>query len=219
MDEHLATIARYWDSVAKRYLELYRDELRGKPYDQQAIASFAADLNPGARVCDAGCGPCGHITRLLADSGLDVVGVDISKKCVSLARREQQSLRFEVMDMATMDFADDTFQGVVAYYALHYQPKSNLDRVVREFARVLRPLGRLLIVAKEGEGEGWISDPMGTGQQVFWCALGRQELEALVTANGFIITGSDVREPLHGEIAVRRIYLRAERVHDKSRFE
>lgn len=161
--EQSTAVARYWDIVAERYLELFRDEFEGKPYDKQVIASFASGLKTNARVCDAGCGPCGHVTRLLADAGLDAVGVDISPKCIELARKEQPSLRFDVMDMASMAFADGAFQGLVAYYALHYQAKSSLGGVIREFARVLCPGGLLLIVVKEGSGEGWINDPMGSG--------------------------------------------------------
>jgi ubiquinone/menaquinone biosynthesis C-methylase UbiE len=210
-DEHRATVARYWDAVAERYLELFCDEFQGKPFDRRILASFARELTAGARVCDAGCGPCGHVTRLLADAGLNAVGVDISPKCIELARKEQPSLRFEVMDMAGMNFPDGEFQGLVAYYSLHYQPKLSLRGVIREFSRVLCPQGLLLIVVKEGSSEGWIADPMGSGQQVFWCDFQPQELQSLVSANGFDITGSEVREPLPEEIAVRRIYLLARR--------
>jgi len=210
-DEHRATVTRYWDTVADRYLELFRDEFQGKPFDRQVITSFAAALKEGASVCDAGCGPCGHFTRMLADAGLDAVGVDISSKCIELARKEQPALRFKVMDMARMDFPDGAFQGLVSYYSLHYQPKLSLNGVIREFARVLHPAGLLLIVVKEGNREGWIADPMGSDQQVFWCDFQPEELQSFVSANGFDVTGCEVREPLPEEIAVRRIYLSARR--------
>lgn len=216
-DEHRATVASYWDAVAERYLELFRDEFQGKPFDRQVIASFAASLKAGATVCDAGCGPCGHVTRLLADAGLNADGVDISPMCIALARKEQPLLRFEVMDMAGMDFPDGTFQGLVSYYSLHYQPKNRLNGVIREFARVLHPTGLLLIVVKEGCSEGWIADPMGSGRQVFWCDFQPQELQSLVSVNGFDVTGCEVREPLPGEIAVRRIYLTARRRAEQMR--
>lgn len=211
MDEHLNAVAEYWDSIAVHYLELFRNEFQGKPYDRQVITSFAAAMMAGARACDAGCGPCGHVTRMLADAGLDVVGVDISPRCIELARQEQPSLRFEVMDMAGMAFPDGAFQGLVSYYALHYLPKSRLGGVIREFSRVIRSDGLLLIVAKEGRGEGWIADPMGSGQQVFWCDFEPNELQTLVAANGFIEVDCQVREPLPDEISVRRIYLTARR--------
>ena len=204
-------IARCWDARANRYLELFRDEFESKPYDVAVLETFAAALPAGARVCDAGCGPCGHVARILADRGLDVVGIDLSAKCVALARAEQPSLRFETMDMAAMAFGDCAFDGLIAYYALHDQPKSTLPAVFREFARVLRPGGRLLVVAKEGAGEGWIDDPMGLPAQVFWSAFSPGELRELCINAGFQTPSCAVRDPFPEEIPVRRIYLTAAR--------
>jgi SAM-dependent methyltransferase len=211
LEAQSAAVVSYWDAVAARYLQLFRDEFQSKPYDRQLLATFAAQLGADASVCDAGCGPCGHVTRLLADAGVDVVGVDISTRCIELAQLEQPALRFATMDIAAMDFADGALQGLVSYYALHYLPKSSLGAVLREFARVLRVGGSLLIVAKEGAAEGWIDCPMGSGQKVFWCEFTAEELCSLAAANGFEEIVCEVREPLPEEIAVRRIYLTARR--------
>jgi ubiquinone/menaquinone biosynthesis C-methylase UbiE len=208
---HLEDVAGYWDDVGERYLELFRHELRGKPYDLAVLERFATSLGPGARVCDVGCGPCGHVTRVLADHKLEVVGIDLSTECIALARREQPALRFEVMDMAALAFEDDTLHGLVAYYSLHYQPKARVRGTLREFARVLRPRGRLLVVAKEGAGEGWIDDPLGSGRSLFWCAFSAGELRQVVAECGFEVLDCDTREPLAEEIATPRVYLSAER--------
>ncbi len=204
-------VVGYWDAVAARYLELFRDEFSAKPFDRAVIRVFAADLGAGAAILDAGCGPCGQVARLLSDYGATVTGVDISSACIALARQEEPALRFEVMDMADTAFEDGSFDGVVAYYALHYQPKQSLAGVVREFARVLRGGGRLLLVAKEGSGEGWIADPLGITGTVFWSAMSQDELMQLVADNGFDVVGCEAREALAQEIDVRRLYLTARR--------
>jgi ubiquinone/menaquinone biosynthesis C-methylase UbiE len=206
-----AGAARYWDTVASRYLELFHNEFQSKPYDRGVLKTFAAALPPGAKVCDIGCGPCGHVARMLADDGLDVVGIDLSPKCVALARAEQPALRFETMDMSRMSFDDGSLDGLVAYYALHYQPKHSLPPVFRECARVLRPGGKMLLVAKEGCGEGWIDDPMEIAGQVFWSTFSPGELSDLCAGAGFKPVTSTVRDPLPQEIPVRRIYVNAER--------
>jgi SAM-dependent methyltransferase len=204
-------VAAYWDSVADRYLELFRDELAGKPHDMEILRRFAAGLKPGSLVCDAGCGPCGHISRFLSELGLNVIGVDISPRCIALAREEQPGIRFEVMDLGCMSIKDGSLDGLIAYYSLHYQPAALLVGVVQEFARVLRPGGKILLVAKQGEGEGWIADPLGGGRNVFWKAFQAEELRAMLSSCDFQIEAVDVREPLRDEIAVRRIYVTAER--------
>ena len=141
------------------------------------------------------------MTRVLADHGLEVVGTDLSTECIALARREQPALRFDVMDMAALAFGDGALDGLVAYYSLHYQPKDRVRSTLREFARVLRPRGRLLVVAKEGAGEGWIGDPLGSGRSVFWCGFSADELRQLVEECGFDILDCDTRAPLADEIA------------------
>ena len=211
---HLERIARYWDSVALRYLDLFHNEMEGKPYDVDVLRKFAASLGIGAAVCDVGCGPCGHVSRLLADQGLRVRGIDLSQRCIELARREQPSLSFDVMDMGAMTFDERTFDGLVAYYALHYQPKRTLNRVLQEFFRVLRPGGLLLVVSKEGNEEGIVADPLGSGQSVFWCSLPPNELTTSLLLSGFRILSCVDREPLPDEIPVRRIYVHAERPHE-----
>jgi SAM-dependent methyltransferase len=207
--DHLRHVTRYWDDTADKYLGLFRDELLGKPYDRAVLDRFAAALGRRARVCDAGCGPCGHVAAYLARHELLVFGIDISPRCVALARHEQPSVPFDVMDMGALSLEDGSLDGIVGYYALHNQPKSTLPSVVREFRRVLRAGGRLLIVAKEGSGEGWIDDPLGSGTKVFWAAFTGDELVALAASNGFSVEGCAVREPQPDEIAARRIYVTA----------
>lgn len=207
----LHDVARYWDRVADRYLELFRHELDGKPFDRRALDAFAARVGRSGRVCDAGCGPCGHVTRYLVDRGLDVVGVDVSSRCIALARAEQPALRFEEMDMAALAFAGGELDGVIAYYAIHYQPAAALPAVLAEFRRVLRPGGQLLLVAKAGAGEGWIEDPMGGRERVFWAGFTSEELTTAAARAGFTLDAVDVRPPQPDEIAAERIYLAASR--------
>jgi len=215
MNAHLAwtpaTVREAWDRRADRYLELFRDELEAKPYDQATLQAFAARVGAGGRVADVGCGPCGHVAALLTRLGLATLSVDLSPRCIELARREQPGLRFEVMDLAALALGEGRLDGLVAYYALHDQPRSRLGATFAEFARVLRPGGQLLVAAKEGTDEGCVADPLGSGLTVYWASQTGHDLAARVTAAGFREERCEVREPLPGEIAARRLYLTAAR--------
>jgi SAM-dependent methyltransferase len=207
----LGSIREAWDPRADRYLALFRDELDGKPFDQGAFEAFAARLDGKGLVADVGCGPCGHVAALLTRLGLQTISVDLSPRCIELSRAEQPHLRFEVMDLASLQLGDESLDGLVAYYALYDQPKTRLGATFREFARVVRPGGQLLAVAKEGTNEGQIDDPLGSGLKVYWASLTGAELRSAAEQAGFHVDGCHVREPLPGEIASRRIYLTASR--------
>ena len=113
------------------------------------------------------------------------------------------------LQYATVTFPDATFDGILAYYSVLYTPKRQLPALLREFRRVLKPQGLLLVVAKEGEGEGFVDDPMGKAQKTFFANFVEPELRALAEMNGFECTFSETRAPLTGEIPIRRIYIMA----------
>jgi len=200
---------RYWNATSPRYLELFRDELTGKPGDVARFRAFGASLPQGGTACDLGCGPCAHVTQLLADEGLRVVGIDISDAAIDLARQEHPALDLRVMDASALAFADDSFDGLAAVYLIHYLPQAEWPALFAECARVLKPGGRLLVVAKEGEDEGFIADPLGGEIETFWSAAPPHALESAVKAAGLRAVETFVRDALPGEIAVRRIFMTA----------
>jgi SAM-dependent methyltransferase len=208
-----ADVARSWDARADRYLQLFRDELDGKPFDRAVLDDFARATGPGARVCDAGCGPCGHVSAYLARRGADTVGVDLSPRCVELARAQQPDCAFEVADLRVMDLpaAALPLDGLVSYYSLHDQPKALLAGTIAAWGRAVRPGGRLLVVAKEGDSDGVVADPMGSGRPVYWAEFRAAELDAAVSAQ-FRVDTCQTRDAYADEIPSRRIYLLATRL-------
>ncbi|MEV4892732.1 class I SAM-dependent methyltransferase [Nonomuraea sp. NPDC055795] len=211
MEGNAADVVRAWDARADHYLRLFRHELEGKPFDREVLDAFAKRIGDGGRVCDAGCGPCGHVTALLAAHGLDAFGIDLSPRCVELARSEQPGCRFEVMDQRAVTPALD---GLVSYYSLHDQPKRELPATLTAWAAAIRPGGQLLVVAKEGSGDGVIADPLGSGLRVYWAEFTAPELRAAAGAAGFLVDDVTVREAYEDEIPTRRIYLSATRSAD-----
>ena len=205
-------VARSGDARADRYLELFRDELDGKPFDRAVLDEFARRAGPGARVCDAGCGPCGHVSAYLAGRGLRTLGIDLSPRCVELARAQQPGCAFETGDLRRMDLAAGLLplDGLVSYYSLHDQPKAGLAGTVAAWARVIRPGGQLLVVAKEGASDGVVTDPMGSALRVYWAEYSAGELAAAI-AGPFRVDTCRSRDAYDDEIPSRRIYLTARR--------
>ncbi|WP_405900074.1 class I SAM-dependent methyltransferase [Streptomyces sp. NBC_00727] len=204
-----ADVVRTWDARAEHYLRLFRHELHGKPFDLEALHAFADRVGVGGKVYDAGCGPCGHVTALLASRGLDVLGIDLSSRCVELARREQPGCRFAVMDQGAIGAGP--LDGLVAYYSLHDQPKRLLPATLASWASAIRPGGQLLIVAKEGMGDGVIDDPLGSELRVYWAEFTAYELRTAARDAGFRVDDCTVREAYEDEIPARRVHLAATR--------
>jgi trans-aconitate 2-methyltransferase len=113
----------------------------------------------GQRILDLGCGT-GQLTRKIAESGAQVVGLDSSLEMIGQARQNYPELRFMLQDAAAMQFENE-FDAVFSNAALHWM----LDpaAVVRNVARALRQGGRFVL---EMGGKGNIQTIVAAIQRV-----------------------------------------------------
>jgi SAM-dependent methyltransferase len=191
--------------AAERYFELFKDEMKQKEYDRVLLDRFAAFFDSRSVICDVGCGP-GHITRYLFDKGLNVFGVDISERCIQIAQRENPKMRFEVMDMAKLDIADESVDVIVSFYSIIHTPKRLVRILFHEFNRVLKKSGRLLVVVKKGDTEGCVYELEGFKTRLHFTNFNEEELKTYLQTCGFELLFLETRQPYDFEIPVERIY-------------
>jgi SAM-dependent methyltransferase len=197
---------RAYNLAAERYHELFHDELNGKPFDRELLDRFAAGFHNDSLVCDAGCGPSGHIGRYLFDKGIPVLGVDISDRCVELARRYNPAMRFERGDIGNLAVEGETFDGILAYYSIIDTPKVLVGRLFREFRRVLKADGRLLVAVKEGATEGYLTELLGFETEIYFSLFTPDEIRRFFEDAGFRVELLEQRAPYDSEINAGRIF-------------
>ncbi|MFF7635224.1 class I SAM-dependent DNA methyltransferase [Kitasatospora sp. NPDC008050] len=142
-----------YDTVAADYADQVRDLLDRTPYERAVLTLFAELVRTagGGPVADLGCGS-GRITAHLRDLGVDAFGIDLSPAMIEVARRDHPGLRFEVGSMTDLDLAEASIAGLVAWYSLIHLPDEEIGSVFRQFRRVLRPGGPLLLAFHVGDG-------------------------------------------------------------------
>ena len=120
--------------------------------DLQAL-SDALQLTAGANFCDAACGMGGPGLWVAREKSAHLVGVDISQTAIARATKRAVELGLESLaTFAVGSFAETGLEaasvdGVMTLDALQYAP-SKAD-ALREFARILKPGGRLAFCAFE----------------------------------------------------------------------
>jgi SAM-dependent methyltransferase len=210
MTQQWPDMAATYDAVAEDYATAFADELAGKPFDRKLLDEFAAAVRGRGGVLDVGCGSAGHVTRYLADQGVDAAGVDLSPKVIEVARRYQPGLKFEVADMRELPAADGSLAGIVAFYSVIHLPAGQVPAALAEFRRVLAPGGMLLIAMHGGAGVASSDNWFGRNVQVRASLWSLAELVAATEATGFAIVRQCARQPYPGEHATERLYIWAE---------
>ncbi|EFH88125.1 class I SAM-dependent methyltransferase [Ktedonobacter racemifer] len=97
----------------------------------------------GSRICDLACGQ-GRVARYLADQGAHIIGIDLSEKLLTIARRQEENnprgIEYVQADAQNLDEQVlGLFDGVVCFMALMDIPE--LAPTLHSVARILRPGG------------------------------------------------------------------------------
>jgi SAM-dependent methyltransferase len=110
------------------------------PDPRDLAVEAVVEIGPDS-VLEVGGGP-GELAARISALGCDVVMLDISPRMVELARG--RGVEAVVGDVQQLQFEDATFDCTVAAWMLFHVP--DIDRGLRELARVLQPGGRLVAV-------------------------------------------------------------------------
>ncbi len=130
--------AATWTQLARAGYDVYRDYL-----NTPAFFELLPEVS-GLRGLDIGCGE-GHNTRLLAQRGARVTGVDIAEVFIAYAReteaQEPLGIAYEVASAVELPFPDASFDFATGFMSFMDIPET--DRVLAEAYRILRPGGFL----------------------------------------------------------------------------
>lgn len=137
-------------------------------YEEQILPLAARELQGAKKVLDVGCGD-GQVSRLAAKMGAEVVGIDPTWNCVSVAHERGGGV-FARAGAAQLPFADATFDAVVA--CLVFEHIRDVDSAIAEVSRVLQPGGRFCFFLNhpllQTPNSGWIDDQFLDPPEQYW---------------------------------------------------
>jgi phosphatidylethanolamine/phosphatidyl-N-methylethanolamine N-methyltransferase len=138
-----------------RWAPIY-DLVFGGVFSKGRRAAIAATNSIGGRVLEVGVGT--GISLPQYGSNLRIFGTDISEAMLRKAKSRVADLRLKnveglaVMDAEKLEFADSSFDVVMAQYVVTAVP--NPEAALDEFARVLRPGGEMILLSRVSADAG-----------------------------------------------------------------
>jgi SAM-dependent methyltransferase len=161
MDDAKHLVAAGYDAMAPRFDD-WQKQVVGSPR-MRYLDMLLARMPPRPDVLELGCGAGVESTRTLGERGR-LTGVDISEAQLELARERVPSATFIRADLTELQFAAESFDGVVALYVLFHLPRAELGPLMARIVDWLRPGGVFLAtMLARGEGEvveQWLGVPM-----------------------------------------------------------
>lgn len=106
-----------------------------------------ANAGKGSTVLDVATGT-GQQAFAFAKRGHDVIGVDLTKSMLDIARKHNKGglVKFEAADATHLRFEANSFDVSCVSFALHDMPPNIREKVFQEMVRVTKPGGIIVVV-------------------------------------------------------------------------
>ena len=186
-----------YETTAHSYAQMMDSEIDLPLYaDMLGRLSARIGQMPGTLI-DSSCGS-GHMLSMYReryDRNRPLLGIDLSPCMIEIASaRLGSSAEVSVGDMRDLPMVDaGSAAAVISFFSLHHLDAAGVSVALREWHRVLRPGGQLLIATWEGEG----AIDYGEESDVVALRYRRDDMASWAGAGGFTVARC-VAEPVEG---------------------
>jgi len=140
-----------WNKIA----ELYQDKFMKLDLYNNSYDFFCdAITKPNAKLLEIGCGP-GNITKYLLNKKADfyILGIDIAPNMVELAKNNNPTANFSVMDTREINTLTTKFDGIIAGFCLPYLSQTECQDLIYNSYELLNNNGVIYLSFVESNEE------------------------------------------------------------------
>jgi cyclopropane fatty-acyl-phospholipid synthase-like methyltransferase len=166
-----------YDQCSRAYTEARRREAGDE------LAPLLARLAKGSRVLDLGCGSGVPIAAALAREHR-VTGIDASPEQIRRARENVTSATFRLADAMSVEFPPESFDAVVAFYAIFHLPREEHEELFRRVEGWLAPGGYFTATVSHYREAAYTEDGF-FGARMYWSNWSREDYVGMLARLGF----------------------------------
>lgn len=143
-------------------------------------------IKEGAKLLDIGCGP-GNITKYLLCKrpDFDILGIDIAANMIELAKKNNATARFAIMDSRQIDVIETKFDGIVCGFCLPYLSHNDSNKFFIDCYNLLHKDGFIYISFVEGNPQKSDFQISSSGDRVYFYFYNLNDLKFVLTENNF----------------------------------
>ena len=182
------------DKVKKGYNKIAKTYSKGRDKfnNDRYLEKLHGLMKPHSTILDIGCGSGKPVATFFTSRGHKVIGLDISKEQVKLAKLNVPSGQFEIRDMSTLSKGEFSVDVVVSLYAIFHIPRELHLEMLKKINSFLPESGLLLITMGSSDWEGSNKDFFGA--EMYWSQYGREKNSEIVKEAGFELLMDEVAD-------------------------
>lgn len=184
MDKTKIAVAVF-DKLAKEYQDKFMDvSLYSDTFD------FFCDSisRENAEVLEIACGP-GNITNYLLGKrpDLKILGIDLAPKMIELAKDNNPTAKFQIMDCRDIEIFENKFDAIVCGFCLPYLSKEETKKLIADSSILLNPDGLLYISTMEADYSNSGLQKGSSGDEIYMHFHEAGYLTAFLKENHFTV--------------------------------
>jgi cyclopropane fatty-acyl-phospholipid synthase-like methyltransferase len=163
-----------WNKVAA----IYQDKFMGVDLYNDTYDQFCNLVKPDSKILEIGCGP-GNITKYLLSKRPDlrIEGIDVAPNMIELARQNNPSAKFKVMDGREIDTLNEKYDAIICGFCIPYLSKEDLTKLVKDCSLLLNETGIFYFSAIEGDHANSGFEAGSSGDKAFVYYYSQEFLE------------------------------------------
>jgi len=174
-----------------KYAKVYENKFMDLRLFHDTYDSFLGYLsNEKSAILDIGCGP-GNISKYLLDNNpkLNILGIDIASEMLELARENNPSANFKLIDCNTIHTLNLSFDGIMSGFCTPYLSKNEVVTFISNAYKLLNTNGILYISTMEGsyENSKYVGPSSGENEGMYTHYYTEEYLKSVLLKNGFSI--------------------------------
>lgn len=142
-----------------------------------------------AEILELACGP-GNITKYLIQKQHEyhILATDLSPKMLELAKINNPTAAFELMDCRNFSKIPRQFDGLIGGFGLPYLSKEDAVQLIADAAQKLTPSGVIYLSTMEGDyaKSGWVGPGSDSANMLFMHYHEAEYLTEALKKNGFL---------------------------------
>lgn len=172
-----------WNKIASAYQDKFMDlDLYNETYD--FVCNSINKKN--AKLLEIGCGP-GNITKYLLSTraDFDIFGIDIAPNMIELAKENNPTASFAIMDSRNIDQIKTKYDGIICGFCLPYLSHADSRKFIIDCFNLLKEEGLIYISFVEGEPSKSDFQVGSSGDRSYFYYYNLNDLKAQLAENNF----------------------------------